>query len=673
MIKPPRVQKPSSSGTTHKIRKQLNFTDERRWKQFSSRRLELIEKFGLGERKASEQDKSIRQIATILRTEFGYPLSSSSEFEKLVTAAVQSVRRNRKRSSKSKPSNPQAQESVLEPLPVMTTTRESSGTDNLFFDRDGDQFARADRYTSGSNSSSSPPESSLTSFISHTQTLPTLFSHSGQRSDPTKNASTLGAVPHALPHLQPKPLSSSNKPVGDCENPGSSIVTAHTQNYDEVIKAVIADMVQNRVALHVQSRNDEVTPNLADFALSSNDGNLLNIAFQSHVAPSNPHTTAYPKARNPSGNDSNESKIPFFLREKILLHVQRSRACLEVSTAQGSLELYTNLSILGETSVKASVAFVMERFFSNLSSSSMEYVTSKLCSDQELALISVRIFGPATERHFDQLPHGAQLKLFYIVIGGIIKDFGFDPCIYPLSEIMHDVILRQFPLGHHPKGDFKRAAVMSTVSMAPAAANKDVYRVVLLKFKDKEQRFTFHLLSNGPPTIAEIIANSRSLFHIVSQTKSLYLIHNNRVINDDMELARVFNRFTSEEIVIELRDVKPEPLDGLAMLSTVSASEFSDPGSQKALPNRQNGTSTTPTAYYPAASPLGPDCHSKESGDSENMPSTSTIQSDRGKVASEGSGAKEQAENERETRSEVGQNPETSASAPPRRRFQPLL
>ena len=90
----------TGKGTTHKIRQILNFTDEKRWKQFSSRRLELIDKFGLSERKASEQDDNIKQIANMLREEFKYPMDSINEFEKLVTAAVQSVRRNRKRSKK---------------------------------------------------------------------------------------------------------------------------------------------------------------------------------------------------------------------------------------------------------------------------------------------------------------------------------------------------------------------------------------------------------------------------------------------------------------------------------------------------------------------------------------------------------------------------------------------
>lgn len=92
--------KHSKNGTTHKIREQLGFTDEKKWKRFSSRRLELIDKFQLSQFKASEQDLNIKQIANILRTEFGYPVTCSMEFEKLVTAAIQSVRRNRKRSKR---------------------------------------------------------------------------------------------------------------------------------------------------------------------------------------------------------------------------------------------------------------------------------------------------------------------------------------------------------------------------------------------------------------------------------------------------------------------------------------------------------------------------------------------------------------------------------------------
>lgn len=87
-------------GVTHAIREKLNFHDERLWKRFSARRLELIDTLDLSSRKASEQELEIRRVSEMLRLEFDYPASYTSDFNKLVRAAIQSVRRNRKRSSK---------------------------------------------------------------------------------------------------------------------------------------------------------------------------------------------------------------------------------------------------------------------------------------------------------------------------------------------------------------------------------------------------------------------------------------------------------------------------------------------------------------------------------------------------------------------------------------------
>lgn len=87
-------------GVTHSIRDKLNFHDERLWKRFSARRLELIDTLDLSSRKASEQEQEIRKVSEILRTEFNYHSSYAPDFNKLVRAAIQSVRRNRKRSSK---------------------------------------------------------------------------------------------------------------------------------------------------------------------------------------------------------------------------------------------------------------------------------------------------------------------------------------------------------------------------------------------------------------------------------------------------------------------------------------------------------------------------------------------------------------------------------------------
>lgn len=92
----------SKTGITHAIRKKLHFLDERLWKRFSARRLELIDTLDLGLRKASEQEEQIRSVSAALRVEFGYSEAYEDDFSRLVRAAVQSARRNRKRSLKAK-------------------------------------------------------------------------------------------------------------------------------------------------------------------------------------------------------------------------------------------------------------------------------------------------------------------------------------------------------------------------------------------------------------------------------------------------------------------------------------------------------------------------------------------------------------------------------------------
>lgn len=89
-------------GITHSIRSKLNFLDDRKWKRFSARRLEMIDTLDLSHKKASEQEAQIRKVAQALQIEFNYSLEYFEDFEKLVRAAVQSVRRNRKRSTKTR-------------------------------------------------------------------------------------------------------------------------------------------------------------------------------------------------------------------------------------------------------------------------------------------------------------------------------------------------------------------------------------------------------------------------------------------------------------------------------------------------------------------------------------------------------------------------------------------
>ncbi|KAI5963568.1 uncharacterized protein KGF55_002448 [Candida pseudojiufengensis] len=87
----------SKIGVTQSIRQKLNFLDDRVWKKFSARRLELIDHLNLEKFKASEQDLQIKRVAETLRAEYGYDSIYKEDFRKLVQAGIQSVRRNRKR------------------------------------------------------------------------------------------------------------------------------------------------------------------------------------------------------------------------------------------------------------------------------------------------------------------------------------------------------------------------------------------------------------------------------------------------------------------------------------------------------------------------------------------------------------------------------------------------
>lgn len=88
----------SMAGLTTQLRNEINvFKDEKIWKQFTARRLNLIETEGLYKKKAKEQDAEIVGVTKILMEEFNIGPDKSGNVNKLVKAAIQSTRRNRKR------------------------------------------------------------------------------------------------------------------------------------------------------------------------------------------------------------------------------------------------------------------------------------------------------------------------------------------------------------------------------------------------------------------------------------------------------------------------------------------------------------------------------------------------------------------------------------------------
>lgn len=583
-----KIHKPSGNGTTHKIREQLNFTDDKKWKQFSSRRLELIDKFGLSHRKASEQDDNIRQIATILRTEFNYPLSSAGEFEKLVTAAVQSVRRNRKRSKK-------RYNNLLDPQQQHQTRFRSHLPTNLMGDytSDEDSISRTASPLSSilNDTTNAIPPSNLQQSLSNT--LPNIRRMASPhemddialsmvqphlQSNLLNQQQKLNNNQNSFPQQQLSPqnffqqqqqaLSTSSTIQGNNNN----ITTTTSQKYDEILKAIIYDIVNNIVPLSEQSINDENKNglNLTDFALSTNNSQLLSIN-------NNNNNNSMDNSRSSSPNQ-NLQNIPFFLKEKLLLNIQKSRTCLELSS-QSSFDLYSNLESLGSTSIKSAIHFVLERFFSNLNASSMNYVFFKVSSTEGLANISNQLFSQATKRDLNQLPDEfVKLRLLNLLVGALIKDYGFE-CIYPFSEILHQVITRQYPLVLSNNNDISNSnsninpntnmssnnmigpsTILSTLPMKPQLASQALGKRVIIQFREQQQQFVFPLLSNGAPTVSEVIDNCRSLFKISEELKSnLFLFHNNLPIHKDFELASLFNNFSRDELLLELRELNEKP------------------------------------------------------------------------------------------------------------------
>ena len=86
--------------STSTLRDRLGFKDSGRWKQFCARRLQLIHNLSLNLRKASEQEEQVRALASELCAEYGFSAQAKPDFEKLLIAGIQSVRRNQKRSGR---------------------------------------------------------------------------------------------------------------------------------------------------------------------------------------------------------------------------------------------------------------------------------------------------------------------------------------------------------------------------------------------------------------------------------------------------------------------------------------------------------------------------------------------------------------------------------------------
>ncbi|CCK69910.1 uncharacterized protein KNAG_0D01580 [Huiozyma naganishii CBS 8797] len=528
----------SSHGITAKIRKEINFMDELKWREFSSRRLELINKFQLSEYKASEQDQNIKHIANVLRTEFRFPLSAQSQFEKLVTAAVQSVRRNRRRSSRRHSATaagggggggggvltPAARKPSL-PGPLKQETLQGLLVTPL------------------------PSDTNIATPM--TKVLPPPAAISLHTTNNSSISPRSALYHHAPPQFPSHKIETQQQPP---KNP-ETVQNTGTVN-EHLIKTVILDIVNNVIPLAEQSKMD----------ITSRGPNLLSFIQQETPQGSQPQTQPARTLNldKPNSMGSGGGLIPFFLKEKLLLSVQRSKTCFDISKQTESVSQYnSNLINMGHSAILISIQFIMERFFPHIKFASAEYIMQQTTAPELLSTLSTNLFDPATRSNLAVQHTGTKLALLHVIIGAIIKDFGFDPTLYQLSEIFNHIIITKYPLprtGGTPPPDTlpvdPRSTVLATLSMKPQAANSEVCRKVKIRFNSKEQDFMFPLLSNGPPTVVEIVENCKKLFGVVSDCGSpLGIFYMEQLIGDDLKLAKLFNDLSTECLILELQRI----------------------------------------------------------------------------------------------------------------------
>jgi len=705
----------SANGTTYKIRESLQFLDNKKWKLFSTRRLELIDRFKLFEKKASEQDCNIERIANILRTEFDYSIEHQVDFEKLVTAAVQSVRRNRKRSKNlnmqsgatvfSDQESPKTESSSLMKIktsqesPVLSNnspiesflipSASSLSHNNINKHKSVTVSVAASQRNSNSDSDSnkfpSPSVSPISSPLQLARTSPSLYHNSlhsilpsaAASSSTNHNNSLFNNINHELKNNK---FSSVNGSLNNDQRDSRShrISLPSIQNMKpknintekrlsspkiessldgvsiETVKNIIADIVYQRVSV-----KEQISKTSANKSSTSSSSTLVNTPATSDIsleffAMSSHNMDLLPVALNQKNQETNKSTLPsissflktkkedvdtgyncpYFLKSKILIPITNSKTCHDICSKQGSYkDLYQTVLSMGDMGYKSSLLFVFERFYGT-NSTMVSYLKEKLLdgekAEERLIQVLENIFKDATLRSFYNLKPEFKMDLFKLCIGALIKDFGFDPVIYPLGEIFQDYILKELSpflnanqnnaslnpnndSNYNSNLDLERKSpslsngkdnsehslahnmIVSTAPLNPSMANNAIHRTVLIKKGLKQQEFTFYPLSNGCPTISEILENCTLLFglnsnHSVTERiptnnhnhlndllqkgdernvhnfsgknslnnvkKKYGLYHNNNILKSDIELSTLLTNFVSnsKEIVLEIKE-----------------------------------------------------------------------------------------------------------------------
>lgn len=562
-------------GVTHAIRAKLNFLDERLWKRFSARRLELIDTLDLSLRKASEQEDQIRRVAEALRVEFNYTDEYKPDFDKLVRAAVQSVRRNRKRSLRSKRGHDEVKRPRIK-------------------DEDDDREREShDQESNGFHSQSHNHES---------------------------NGFHSQSYDHESHGFRESHDSHDNETEPDEKQFDSNLFLS------EIVKIkadrnVVYDMNYNR-AMHFSD---------SDRAKQAID-TIIKPRMLSPSAPGG--RPSAPMTRTTSYTDNASSSPPplpavgnlhitnirdngmdaFSAKATVINFIERSKSCSESVSNKSD-----NLQVLGKAVISACIAFLFERSFSGVNQSSIEYLRTKLTSNNFLAKL-FRGLDPNTTL---ELPTEIALISLHTLIGGCVKDFGFESIMFPMCEIFYVLIVQDYPSiakslvpfksgeGRNYQSDSYNytpasftprdadsfegtnslsslAAVATDLHMKEKSDDSDKKKVSL-RFLSSVLEFLYPTKNSATPRYIELIENACSAFKLDLNNSMVCLRDvDGTVINGDLDLERIFKTKLQIELEIFTQESKNIAIDQLTSAVIPSHHEHLYPRAKKQTLPRMN-------------------------------------------------------------------------------------
>lgn len=534
-------------GLTHAIREKLNFLDERLWKRFSARRLELIDTLELSTKKASDQEFEIKKVAEMLRIEFGFDEDAFPDFDKLVRAAVQSVRRNRKRSTKSK---------------------RSAGTS---LEGEGDDTGPDLKKIKVNPVKSVSPQALLAG--PHRE-------EEARFVDPaTLPSATLGEDPVNNNY---KFISEISKLNSDSQDDTFNLNYPKTRQFTTIDKSKLAidEIIQPRVAKPADTSRSKLSTILPPIS------NL-------NIASSNPASSSFTSPVN-SRHSPVHSNVLIY--STLLNYFERSKTCSEIKLITST----ENLELLGKSAIACCCAFIFEKSFDNANVSSVGYLRNKL-NDQGYLANFYRNLDPNSTMAYSLNDETAVLTL-NTLLGGCIKDFGFESIMYVLCECFYQRILQDYPLISRNSIPFKSTDYMTGTAEAsqlvpqvsysdslnslaavaselqetqhqlrpaipertPSFASAASRKAVTIKFLSSQLEFSYPTSNSATPKLMELIENAKTAFKLSNYNDSQMLgvknLRNGYIITSDVDLEKIFQNDDKIELEIFTHTYKAIPI-----------------------------------------------------------------------------------------------------------------